>query len=218
MNYVIEDNINFYDELNNSDDEDVNCCLITGMPLDKNKITLECGHEFNFNSLYNEVVNQKIKNKYTHYSSDKLSLCQIKCPYCRNVQNKLLPHIKLNKEFAYITGVNTPKYLCMPFHTCQYLFKSGKRKNKLCCNTAYYNLDSDLSNSYCNTHHTQLQRKKNNISINTSADNSIVDNTTKNNSVLQTCKGILKSGKRKGQECSCKTYKGSDYCKKHIPK
>jgi hypothetical protein len=209
MNYVIEDNINFYDELNNSDDDDINCCLISGTSLDKNKIKLDCGHEFNFNSLYNEVVSQKMKNKYSHYSSDKLSLNQIKCPYCRNVQNKLLPHIKLNKDFAYITGVNTPKYLCMPFHTCQYSFKSGKRKNEMCCNTAYYDVVNKLSDSYCTTHHKNVRRKNNKIFIN---------NTISNNTVLQSCNGILKSGKRKGETCNCKTYEGSDYCKKHMPK
>ena len=55
MNYILNNNIDFYAELNkDSDDEssDENTCLLTDLPLDKNSIKLPCSHEFNFYPLY----------------------------------------------------------------------------------------------------------------------------------------------------------------------
>ena len=57
MNIILQDNINFFEQLKNleSDDEEVNVCLLTNLPLDENKITLPCNHSFNFFPLYKEV-------------------------------------------------------------------------------------------------------------------------------------------------------------------
>ena len=43
-------------ELNNTKD---NVCLISKDPLEKNSIKLNCGHEFNYLPLYNELIVQK---------------------------------------------------------------------------------------------------------------------------------------------------------------
>ena len=111
MNIILEGGVNFYDELNKSDsevdDEEEECCLITNYPLDKNSITLQCNHKFNLLPLYKEVCNQKCKA--SHLEIKKLKMNEIKCPYCRQRHNKLLPHVKLNNTMSYIHGVNSPE-------------------------------------------------------------------------------------------------------------
>ena len=209
MNYIIEDSINFYDELNNTDDEEENCCLISGLPLTKNKVVLECGHEFNFQPIYNEVINQKIKNKHTHYSNDRLLYHQIKCPYCRNIQNKLLPHVKINKSMNYISGVNSPEKFCMKYHCCKYKLISGKNKGNICGKLGYFNTDITnemYDDSYCMTHHNVINKKLSSINNNI-ITNSITD--------LCKCSAILKSGKRKGGLCNAKVFQDGTYCKRH---
>jgi hypothetical protein len=107
--YEIEGNINFYDELKKSlthdnDDSFQNsqCCLITNLPLAEHFVTLECNHSFNYIPLYNDAVNSKFKfNKMDRCS---LKSTQIRCPYCRTVQNNLLPYYEHVSSKTY--GVN----------------------------------------------------------------------------------------------------------------
>ena len=125
--YIVGDNIDFYKEINNITDEvntDTEACLITYEPLENNSVKLECGHSFNYEPLYNEIMSQKVnlRNNFLHMK-------QIKCPFCRNIQGKLLPQIK---GFKLVTGVNSPLKYCMYLNTCQYVFKSGKHKGEKC--------------------------------------------------------------------------------------
>lgn len=210
MNIILEGNINFYDELHNmdndSDDEDDNYCLITKMLLDKNSIKLPCNHAFNFVPLYKEVIQQKAKTNMSYLNTDKLAFNQIKCPYCRQKFDFLLPHIRLNKEMIFCQGVNTPEKLCMEFHTCEYMFKNGKNKNNLCAKPAYYG----VVGCYCSSHHS-VASKNNGLS-----SNSI---TTLNSEDIILCKAVLKSGKRVGQECGLKICNGTEaFCKRHSSK
>ena len=69
------------------DDYD-NICLISNEPLEKEHITFTCKHKFNYGSIYNEISNQK---KINYLETQKLKLWQIKCPYCRNVQESIRP-------------------------------------------------------------------------------------------------------------------------------
>ena len=61
MNYTIEDNIDFFKELNSAQDDsdDNNVCLISGKPLEEKCIKLECGHRFNYIYIFNDLVQQK---------------------------------------------------------------------------------------------------------------------------------------------------------------
>ena len=139
-NYIIEGNVDFFkminetDENNNVeneiiDDENAKVCLITNEPLTEYHTTLGCGHSFNYLPLYNEVYTQKkIRNRL---EVTQLSKTQIKCPYCRNVQNNLLPFIPLIISTR-VDGVNHPIKYCKFLHTCNYLFKSGKKKGEMC--------------------------------------------------------------------------------------
>jgi hypothetical protein len=174
MNYIIENNVNFFSELRNelqsdlsnnligeikslNENIDKDICLITHQPLQTNYITLACQHRFNYLPLYNEVSNQKQPNylEITH-----LLINQIKCPYCRRITNKLLPYIE-HKDITYKKGVNYPIKYCMKIHSCQWIMKSGKNHGKLCNKPAYH---TELG-TYCNLHQTlskekQIQKEK----------------------------------------------------------
>ena len=125
MNYIIEGNINFFDELNNEVDEvddndyDIQMCTISHTPLTYNYIKMPCNHSFNYLPLYNEL---------SLINTNKKS---IKCPYCRTISSKLIPYIPLpGVEKRY--GVNTPKKLCMDSPKCLYKLKNGKNKGFVC--------------------------------------------------------------------------------------
>jgi len=125
-NYIIEENINFFKELNNSlneiqsekkTDEDDNKCLITGEILTDKYVTLLCGHKFNYKSIYNDVYNHKKKSNSLETA---LAHGEIRCPYCRQKQQTLLPFY-YDLSFNKIEGVNcaysksnqyTTKVLC----------------------------------------------------------------------------------------------------------
>jgi len=120
MNYKIEDNFDFYNELNNNnhDDDDEKKCMISHLPLTYNSVTLSCGHIFNYMPLYNEfVLNQDHNN--------------IKCPYCRIYIDKLLFYLPL-PNVKKIYGVNYPLKMCMPSPKCNYKLKFGKNKGLIC--------------------------------------------------------------------------------------
>ena len=221
MNIVLEGNINFYDELNklDTDDEDKNeaVCVLTNLPLDKNSIKLPCNHEFNFLPLYKEVVQQKTRTISSHLNMDKLAYHQIKCPYCRQKIDYLLPHVRLNKEMGFISGVNTPEKICMDFHTCNHIFKSGKSKDQLCSKPAYFNVDD----CYCSIHHTYAlkQKQKTSTLANKSASTSDIKNSDSDTEIPTLCQAVLKSGKRSGQICGSNIKcKNDSFCKKHTPK
>jgi len=108
IKYNIEGNINFYDELfksldDDSDDEDNEMiCQITGSALSNKFVTLECKHKFNYNALYTEICRQKYvfktydfntmsKNDKQKVRDSKLDYF-IRCPYCRNIQFTIMPY------------------------------------------------------------------------------------------------------------------------------
>ena len=160
MNVKIEGDVDFFAELqsalgvpkdNNIVDQDTSNCLITYAELEENHITLTCGHKFNYLPLYHEVVKQK---SGSHLETAYLSLNQIKCPYCRTKTNKLLPHI-CHPEVVSKRGVNYPTKYCMTLHTCDWIYKSGKRKGATCGRDAI----SGEAGIYCKMHHNLSDKK-----------------------------------------------------------
>ena len=109
--YNIEGGINFFDELYKSLDieddseDDKNLCLITNNPLTDKYVELECKHKFNYIPLYNDLVNHKKKFNNLEGNGGKLKVHEIRCPYCRNKQQNILPYYE---EFGVkkINGVN----------------------------------------------------------------------------------------------------------------
>jgi len=129
-NYLIEANKNFYEELYKSlddeSDDDTNVCQITGLPLSVHAITLECKHQFNYESLYKEICRQKYDfktydlNTLIHKDQQKVRESKldyfIKCPYCRNIQFTILPYyddLGFDKKY----GVNSLDVSLRPLST-----------------------------------------------------------------------------------------------------
>lgn len=190
--YVIEGDIDFYDELNKlsndngnekNDDNSDNLCLITGEPLQYPVIKLLCGHKFNYLPLIDEVKKQKRERK----NIPKLTIQQIKCPFCRNIQNKLLPDLSFDISGCQpILGVNSPNKYCMFLNQCKYVYKSGKNKNMTC--------NKGCNGEYCKAH---------------------LKNILKTSDINKTqCKYVIKRGVNKGNQC-CSNVKNGDYCSKH---
>lgn len=180
--------INKSDEMNENekDEENSKICLISHKPLKDDYITLECKHKFNYEYIYNELKNQKIT--YNKYETQQLRIHQLKCPYCRNIQNKILPYLEnKNDIFPKVYGVNYPNKHCMLVNECEYVFKIGKRKGQRCL--------KDCHTKMCNFH----------------SKNKIIKN-------YNTCSAVLKSGKRKGDKCSYKASINSIFCLKHKSK
>lgn len=154
VKYIIEDGINFWDELNANFDNDIinqeNICLISKELLTDNYICLPCSHKFNYISLFKEIKNIKY-NKNLYYSNIKLNNNQIICPYCRTIINNLLPYIPsiINEKIKYI---NYPFKYCLPLFQCTY----SNKKVKCLSQNAYLN----NGQIYCLKHHTLTDNKK----------------------------------------------------------
>ena len=128
--YNIEAGIDFYAELYKSLDvddseDDNNTCLITNQVLTDKYVTLECGHKFNYIPLYNDLKNHKNKFNLMEGSNSRLHKNEIRCPYCRSKQTKLLPYYeelgleKINGVNYLDQNVKESKY-CYYSHHCQY--------------------------------------------------------------------------------------------------
>lgn len=122
--YKIENNINFYEELYKSLDEeevfDDERCLITNEKLTDKFIQLNCGHKFNYIPLFNDLVNYKNKYIKLEFTSNYLNYNEIRCPYCRSKQIGLLPYYEelgVKKEH----GINFVDETLPVFKLCAFL-------------------------------------------------------------------------------------------------
>lgn len=198
-------------------------CLITKEKLHPNHITLSCKHKFNYVPLYNEVISQKNKQN-NMYEITKLSSNQIKCPYCRIITNKLLPHIpypsvKVIKNVnSYVTTSynNNPDYfLCAP--KCSHTTTTTNNEKIECQKYGvYYETENML---LCPQHYkTYITKQK--------TSNKNITKGGKGRGVGGCC-AILKSGKNIGKKCGVQCIGGDGdgdgsenntevkYCKKH---
>ena len=170
-NYIIEGDIDFYKELNINKTNlfKENVCLISNETLNDTSITLPCNHSFNYIPLYKEVCRQKYK--FNSLEVKKLRSYEMKCPYCRNVIDNILPYVPNLPDVDKVKYVNIPsKYSYYP-NKCSYIWKSGKRKDTQC--------GKPCLKEYCSCHSKYV--------------NTIVNKNT--------CKAILKTGKNKGKNC-----------------
>tara|TARA_B100001063_G_scaffold167716_1_gene156758 strand:+ start:3063 stop:3917 length:855 start_codon:yes stop_codon:yes gene_type:complete len=133
--------------LQSTSDEEENMCLITDMPLKENYVKLECGHRFNYNAIFNEVKKQKCM--YNHLEVTRLKKKEIKCPYCRRIQNGLLPYCD---GFEKIRLVNHPQILQFLPNKCNYIFASGKKKGQSC--------GKQCLKDYCISHEKIILKRK----------------------------------------------------------
>jgi hypothetical protein len=159
MKYIIEGDVNFFDELKKLDDnKDLNnSCLISGETLTDYFVIMDCGHKFNYIPLFKDICNHKKKYNSMESTEQKLNLNEIRCPYCRNKQKGILPYYselgiekingvnfinyetKLNCETKPITKSNNNYKKC-EFILCNSLIKKDNIKN------------SSFLPCYCNKH------------------------------------------------------------------
>lgn len=109
MKYLMEEKIDFFDELNKKDSDipkdEINICLITCEKLTDKYITLNCGHKFNYIPLYKDILNHKQKFNSMESRSNHLKIDEVRCPYCRKKQVGILPYYE-ELGLEKINGVN----------------------------------------------------------------------------------------------------------------
>jgi len=148
--------LNYLSE-NNESSENNERCLISNELLVSNYITLDCNHKFNYLELYNELEQQKAKKTF---DNSKLKLNEIKCPYCRNITENILPYFKYYNT-KLIKGVNSPPHLSLKLNECQYVEKNSELCRKNACITKF--------GIFCNNH-LKYNIKEEEILFNTSLD------------------------------------------------
>ena len=249
--YLIEGNINFYDELYKSLDnskieeskEHVNenhLCLISQKSLTENYVVLECNHKFNYNAIFHDVLNHK--KKFNTLERHSLKINEIRCPYCRNIQKKLLPHVE---GFPKVHGIN---YIDEENINGQY-FRMGYIRGKCsyqdekcqkCDNVIVKMMLSD-SKLYCYSHYSQvihklikekqekmkeekmkkkmaaLQKKQEEKQKKLEAKNAEKQKKLEEKQALGTCVSILKTGVNKGKACGCQVMNSNSngLCSRH---
>ena len=213
QNYSVEDDldVDFFAALKNlqqqqscgepvqQGQDNYNCddvCLITNEPLNPFHVKLACGHDFNYEPLYQEVLRQKGRMGMHNYF-EKIGTYQVKCPYCRSMTNQLLPYIGNSPHPAIkrLVGVNAPANMCMPGVPC------GANK---CKANAFHECNEKL---YCYRHHQ--------IAIKPKSPKSTASATTANATDATRCTAENQTGKNKGKQCTLKASPGSTLCKTH---
>tara|TARA_B100000780_G_C21045429_1_gene419665 strand:+ start:349 stop:966 length:618 start_codon:yes stop_codon:yes gene_type:complete len=156
MNYTLDANVNFYEELMKDDhvSSGENNCLITDKPLTDNYITLNCNHTFNYNAIYKEAVNQK--TKYNPNETTKLKMNELKCPYCRQVTPNILPYVPSITSVCKIIGVTIPVKYSLPHKKCSWIFKCGKNKGSVCGTHGF----TSENGEYCIKHWHSMSKTK----------------------------------------------------------
>jgi len=99
LNSVLEDT--------ETDDNNTESCLISGLPLDSSRITLPCSHSFNYVPLVNDVLRYFSLHGKT----------RLRCPYCRTPAGGVIPY-RPDILRTYRAGVNGPTCECFEKHEC----------------------------------------------------------------------------------------------------
>jgi hypothetical protein len=179
---------------NNSNQDDI--CLITKEPLQDNFITLDCGHKFNYLSLYNELLKQKANTNYFEIINIKIN--ETKCPYCRQITPKILPYIDMN-GVKIVKGVTSPKTYSMKLNDCQWIFLNGKKKGIQCKCSAI----KTENGVYCKLHETIVLKKKSTLASVPSTSSATSEELTNicKKYTISTLKFFLRSFKLKVSGC-----------------
>lgn len=206
-------NSQLYKLLSNENKNQDDVCLITNLPLENEFVMLKCNHKFNYNSIFNEVTKQKCH--HNQLETTRLKKNEIKCPYCRTIQEGLLPY---KSGFLKTTLVNHPEKMQYLPNSCIYAFLSGKKKGKEC--------GKKCSKKYCKNHKQIINNRKMKIE---KAEQCVeadpkatcpvkLDNVASQNIIITPtvgCKYIYKRGKKKHLQCSCKKIFDITLCKTH---
>jgi hypothetical protein len=173
--YKIEGDLNFFTELKKSLNNDVgnnidntdnissnDMCLITNSPLVNYSVTMSCGHKFNYIPLYNEIIIQKCKKNMSETCI--LGTNQIKCPYCRKIQNKLLDYYEeLDNDTdncKRVFGVNTIEITYRLLHKCSYVTYINTNNCQVYCSSEHNIGLFEDGKHYCDYHLSDKIRYK----------------------------------------------------------
>jgi hypothetical protein len=220
--------VNFLTEIDNIDlNDDENICLISNQPLDETHVALKCGHKFNYHSIYNDLV--RVKNNYRMLPY-KISLDQIQCPFCRQVQRGLLPYsskFKLPKKDG-VNWIDIKKHFQHPVSS-----QMGDCNVASCeKNTQVMWDDEKVTTPFCFFHYNRKcpktpRKKPVSIISNTllsqevNITNEVVSlqppSTPKPVPPTPSCQVLLKSGPRKGTPCGARI-KVNGACLRHQEK
>lgn len=132
-----------YEQLKNQPSESINeeteCCLISGAPLENNHVILKCGHAFNIRPLHQSIYDQI--NRFHTFSKRALTTAEVdllhttrkyefyKCPYCKTIHFGTppsmdnLPPIFNHTIFVTLDGKTIQ---------CKAILKTGSNKGKEC--------------------------------------------------------------------------------------
>jgi hypothetical protein len=168
--YIIDGNVNFYEELYKSLDEpdikeeisSFGTCLITNNPLIENHVKLDCNHTFNYDAIFNDIKCHK--NKYNSMERVALKNQEIRCPYCRTIQKRLLPHID---GYEKIHGVNYYDETIDFIYNHHQVTDNEYCKGKCCyisesqtnCTAVYVKIIEIEGKKYCGPHYRATLRK-----------------------------------------------------------
>lgn len=161
-----------------------NLCLISKSPLTEHYVKLHCGHKFNYVPLYNDIVNHKLKFNTMETSQGQLKKHQIRCPYCRKIQNELMPfydipgvkktnnvnyvdEYKNSETYNYNNKVGECSFLCANPDFNPELLETENNKKQICCNKHGYLYKTNIASLdeikyYCYIH-TNAQSAANKI-------------------------------------------------------
>lgn len=184
----------FYSMLNEDtvmEYDDSGKCLITHEPLNSNHIKLNCGHEFNYLPLFKYLVNfKKLFNRDEH---KRLNSQQVICPYCRTIQDSLIPYIEI-PGVKKIHGVNSIMYSPSMKGRCE----------SLGCSSTTVHIFYPENKSYC-YYHCCIEVRKN-------------ESKNKKEEKLQNrCTYVYVRGVNAGKQCPT-IAKVNCLCSKHSPK
>ena len=185
MKYAIEGDISFFDELYKSLDTnesnakteiDDNLCLITNQLLTDNFVKLNCGHKFNYEPLFHDILNHKQKYNNMESSQTALTYNEIRCPYCRTKQKGVLPYCE-DLTFPKVNGVNyyNPAEVHIASHNkkhpkCEFLIETlhfnAETNNLSAAQSACHQYGSPIlsenygdTKCYCYYHKTRVVKK-----------------------------------------------------------
>lgn len=208
-------------------------CLITKEELTDCSVKLVCGHTFNYLPLFLEIFSQKFS---TNNFKPPKNVTTFICPYCRTYTGTLMPEYKKDDIlFSKIYGINTydKKYTLINTITGKNYYKESAHLEggtcSMMCDSCkvpcrnYVKLFLGDGKCYCQKHFASMNQKyygcKDSVGpIMLENDKISSKIATKRKKVIVDesllCKAVLKSGKKKGEKCSCKK-KNGDYCLRH---
>ena len=171
--------------------------LITNEKLNDNHIEFICKHKFNYQAIFNEICKQKMqyikKKQHNYLEVQKLTKYQMKCPYCRKIQNGILPYENGYNKISYI---NWPPSHTLKINNCGYVFVSGKKKSEIC--------NKPCLRKYCTSHLKIMNNRK-------------LKQEEKKKKKEENKKNIIKCSAltKKGKQCSRKA-KECGFCNQHF--